>query len=106
VNRYDRRKFSATRLGELLKLTEHERTILRITTIRAVGVTDADMARARRMLAAERARLRRRAKGAKPRFMYEAKSLSRSKPWIAQGISRRTWFRRRKQQQERSRNVA
>jgi hypothetical protein len=32
------------------------------------------------------------AKGSKPRF----RSLSRMKPWEAEGISRRTWYRRRK----------
>jgi hypothetical protein len=38
----------------------------------------------------------RRRKGVKPRAQYEAASLSRQRPWEAQGISRRTWERRRK----------
>ena len=38
---------------------------------------------------------RRRKVGSKPRVAYLANSLSRSKPWEADGISRRTWERRR-----------
>lgn len=60
---------------------------------------------ARRIAAEERRRIRhrdreakrRRSRGAKPRAEYEAQSISRAKPWEALGISRRTWFRRRKQ---------
>lgn len=48
----------------------------------------------------EKARLRRekerRAAGCVPREAYEAQSLSRMKPWEAEGISRRTWYYRRK----------
>ena len=69
MNRYPRR-FTARRLGALLKLTEDERTILAITTIRANGVTDEDMARTRRALDAERKRKARSAKGMKPRPVY------------------------------------
>jgi hypothetical protein len=43
----------------------------------------------------ERQQQRRRAKGAKLRAEYEARALSRTKPWVAEGISRRTWERRR-----------
>jgi hypothetical protein len=32
------------------------------------------------------------------RAEYEARSLSKRKPWVAEGISRRTWYRQRKQQ--------
>jgi hypothetical protein len=40
-------------------------------------------------------REQRRAKGVKPRAVYLETSLSRTKPWEAEGISRRTWERRR-----------
>lgn len=46
--------------------------------------------------AAARARKYRAANGAKPRTVYEANSLSRTRPWEQEGISRRTWERRRK----------
>jgi hypothetical protein len=38
---------------------------------------------------------RRRTEGAKPRAQYEAESLSRTKPWLAAGVSRSTWYRNR-----------
>ena len=31
---------------------------------------------------------------AEPRSEYEARSLARRKPWVAEGISRATWYRR------------
>jgi hypothetical protein len=34
---------------------------------------------------------------AQPRDEYEAQSVSRRKPWEAEGISRATWYRRQKQ---------
>ena len=37
-------------------------------------------------------------KGIRPRSDYLARSLSRAAPWKAEGISRRTWERRRKRQ--------
>jgi hypothetical protein len=38
----------------------------------------------------------RRARGARPRAEYEGNSLTRKKPWEAEGVSRRTWERRRR----------
>jgi hypothetical protein len=32
---------------------------------------------------------------AEPRSLFEARSLSSSKPWQAEGVSRSTWYRRR-----------
>jgi len=51
--------------------------------------------RARRLRQRQRELARRRAQGTKSRAEYEANSLSRNKPWLALGISRRTWYRRR-----------
>src|SRR4029453_8580358 len=56
--------------------------------------TDVDKAareRLRREADRDRKERARRAKGAKPR----AQALSRTRPWDAEGISRRTWERRR-----------
>jgi hypothetical protein len=36
----------------------------------------------------------RRNHGAKPRTQYEGGSLTKNKPWLADGVSRRTWYRR------------
>jgi hypothetical protein len=32
---------------------------------------------------------------AEPRAEYEARSVERAKPWLREGISRRTWYRRK-----------
>ena len=45
---------------------------------------------------------RRRARGACTREEYEANCLSRTRPWEAQGISRRTWERRRRERRLRA----
>jgi hypothetical protein len=86
--------FDDDKLGAIVRLTEDEREGLRITSIGAVGVPKAERERRRR----ERKRLwkkaLRRARGAKPRGVYEAESLSKSKPWVLLGMSRRTWYRK------------
>lgn len=72
---------------------------------RTIGSFDADKA-TRKKLAKARKRKRdrvnaaakRRASGATPRAVYEAKSLSKTQPWIAEGISRSTYDRRRKKE--------
>jgi hypothetical protein len=83
-------------IGKAIRLSYAERLELKITTI---GSFDADKV-IRKKLAADRRRKRDRlrkaeergAKGATPR----ANSLSRTEPWKQEGISRRTWERRRK----------
>jgi hypothetical protein len=84
--------------GRLLRLSDAERTRLGITTI---GGYDVDRkARVKRSVAnrRERDRLgaaeRRKAKGAMPRAVYLAKSLSATKPWEQMGVSKRTYYRR------------
>jgi hypothetical protein len=70
--------------------------MLRLRTIAPVDMT-VDQRRAfSRARYQKRRQAKRRAEGKKPRADYEAGSLSRIKPWQAQGISRRTWERRRK----------
>lgn len=88
-------------LAVRLRLSYAERTLLRITTIGAFDVNKA----ARTCRRKERKRVKDRARaaqtrrklGALPRAEYLAKSLSQQRPWEKEGISRRTWERRRKQ---------
>jgi hypothetical protein len=87
-------RWGADKLGKRLNLTEAERYRLQITTIGAVDVDKAQRLARRRERARLRDQERRRSAGAKPRAEYEAQSISRSKPWQAMGISRRTWYRR------------
>jgi hypothetical protein len=81
---------AADAMAAWLGVSYPQRQALRLTTI---GSTDIKK-RAREELRKRKDRLyqerKRRERGAHP----QAQSLSRSKPWEAMGISRRTWYRR------------
>lgn len=87
------KRWRADKLAWKLRLIEIDRSALRITTIGAIDAGKAQRTASRR----ERNRLakeaKRRAKGMLPRHSYEAAAIARTKPWIAAGISRRTWYR-------------
>lgn len=66
-------------------------------TLRAARrvVSDKEATRAKRLAGwRDRKAAIRRANGCMTRAEYEGNSLSRNKPWEAEGISRRTWYRR------------
>lgn len=88
-------KWRADKLAQRLRVTEAERRRLGIRTIGASDMTKEERKQARRLRQRQRDRARRRARGAKPRTEYETNSISRTRPWLAEGISRRTWYRRR-----------
>jgi hypothetical protein len=75
-----------------LGLTYTRRQRIGITTIGAIDVNKRQRTQLRKLRAHERYRRRRQALGATPR----TQSLSALKPWAAEGISRRTWERRRR----------
>jgi hypothetical protein len=81
-----------------LGLTYAVRQQIGITTIGAIDVNKRERTRLRRLRARQREALRRRHRGARP----QSESLSRIKPWKAEGVSRRTWERRRKKAANRS----
>jgi hypothetical protein len=84
-------KFKADTLGRRLQLSSIERQRLGITTIGAFD-QDAEARKAARKSRRRTAeRLRRRAKGAKPRDQYEP--LTKTKPWERLGMTRRSWYR-------------
>jgi hypothetical protein len=88
-------RWRADRLAWKLQVTAAERHTLNLRTIGAIDQTKeqrADIAKQRKR---ERDQQRRRADGIKPRAQYEAAAITTTKPWITQGISRRTWYRRR-----------
>jgi hypothetical protein len=87
-----RRKFSAKTFGKHLRLTTAEWLVLRPTTMTPFDCTAKELERMRRAIRVERKRERRRREGATPQAM----SLARTEPWKAEGVSRATWFRRRK----------
>jgi hypothetical protein len=105
VQRGQLRKFSARTLGKHLRLTDGERAWLRITTIEAFDITPAERRRIRRLTKTIKERQRRRAKGVQPRIVYEENSLTRTKPWEAQGISKSTWERRNRVRKQRDASV-
>jgi hypothetical protein len=87
-------KWRSKTLGEMVKLTDAERTALSITTIAPIDVTTAELKKRRKEKSRERQAARRRAAGAIPRKKYEAGSISHAQPWIAAGMSRSTWYRK------------
>jgi hypothetical protein len=82
--------YSGKRMAELLNVTPEEEKALSVI----VGATVKAVRDRSRKTTTERARQRRA--GAVERSEYEAGSLSNAKPWEAEGISRRTWYRRQK----------
>jgi hypothetical protein len=91
-------KYGADTLAKRLNITFEERQSLKLFTI---GAIDRDQAQRRLRRAAEdrKRKERRRKEMRKDRYQtraeYLANSLSKTKPWLLEGISRRTWYRRR-----------
>jgi hypothetical protein len=85
-------------LGRRMMLTAAERNHLRIGTIRPCDLTpiEFELARKEKRRARNRAiqAAKRRRAGALPREQYLVQCLSRTRPWEALGISRRTYYRR------------
>jgi hypothetical protein len=87
----------ADALGRYLRLTDETRTALQIRTIGSVDISKQQRARRRKEQKRALERARRRTQGAKPRTKYLAtNAISRLQPWKYEGISRRTWYYRRK----------
>jgi hypothetical protein len=87
------RLWTATALGKALKLTNADRIRLNIRTIRPVDRTAAQLKQDRKERHAAAEAARRLKAGATPREL----SVEQQKPWIKEGVSRCTWYRRRKQ---------
>jgi hypothetical protein len=85
------RKPTARVLGKRLRLTNRERERLRLWSIRPFDMTDRQMHEQRKAKARAKEQQRRLMAGSKPRETSKA----RTRPWEAENISRRTWFRRR-----------
>lgn len=91
----NRKHWTADQLAWRLRLTIEERTMLGITTIGAVDRGKAARTKRRKERERQRKIAKRRASGCKTRAEYEAAALTRTKPWIAEGISRASWYRRK-----------
>lgn len=90
-------RWKADALAWRLRLTKEERTMLAITTIGAVDESKAARTKRRRSRDRQRKENARRSQGVLPRKEYEAKSAAVTKPWITEGISRATWYRRKRE---------
>lgn len=99
-------RWKADALAWRLRLTKEERNMLGITTIGAVDENKAARTKRRRAADRQRKENARRAKGMKPREQYEGQSLSKAKPWVAEGISRAKWYRRRADETARHRETS
>lgn len=90
-----RRFWRADAIASLLDVTKHERDVLGLRTIGAIDCDKRQRTIARKQRDRDRKRAA-RAASAKPRSL----SLEKAAPWAVAGISRATWYRRKK------RNVA
>jgi hypothetical protein len=88
------RRLKADTIGKLLNVTYAERCALKLTTIGCYDVPKPERAKRRKEKRRMTKQNRRRSTGTIPRHEYLTKAISRQKPWLAQGISRRTWYRR------------
>jgi hypothetical protein len=90
------RTLTAKELGKRLGLTNAEREELKLRPFLPIDKTEEEIAEQAKARERERRARKRREKGVRTREAYFAELASRPKPWIAEGISRRTWERRRK----------
>jgi hypothetical protein len=87
------KRWTATALGKALNLDNATRMRLGIRTIRPVDRTKAQLKQDCRERHAAAEAMRRLKAGATPRELSD----EQQKPWIKQGVSRRTWYRRKNQ---------
>jgi hypothetical protein len=88
------RKYKATTLGRLLRLTQEEQITLYIETIRPFDKTDADMEEDSKRRDREWQAANRAAKGSgRPRGRPKSKGV---KPWETMGIAKSTYYRRKR----------
>lgn len=85
-------RYRADTLAARIGLTAERRTRLKIRTIGAIDQTAEQRKRARGLAETERKRTQRRIAGIPKR---PETSINKDAPWLALGICRRTWFRRR-----------
>jgi hypothetical protein len=88
---------TAKQLGQRLRVTNGERERLKLWTIRPYNMGNAELLRQRKAKDRARKRRLRQLRGSEPRAAWlQANSVSRQKPWETEGISRRTWYYRRR----------
>lgn len=89
------RAWKADQLAWRYRVTVEERDMLGLSTIGAIDRGKAARTKRRKARDRERKANARAKAGMIARAEYEAGSLERAKPWESEGVSRRTWYRRR-----------
>ena len=89
-------RWKADPLAWRLRLTAADRATLGITTIGSIDENKGARKKRRKAQARKRMAKLRKSNGAISRKSYEDQSVAQQQPWISEGISRRTWYRRRK----------
>jgi hypothetical protein len=89
-----RRGYKADVLAIKLGLTADEREKLQVRTIGAADLNKRQRETRRKALRRDRARQRRRDRGAVSRDTYLKKCAEKAKPWLSEGVAERTWYRR------------
>jgi hypothetical protein len=79
-------------LGHELNFTGAEWRELRLRTIAPIDMTKEERDQDTGLRKRQRMRLKRRKEDRIPRAVYEANSLTRTKPWETLGMKRRTWY--------------
>jgi hypothetical protein len=88
-------------IGERLGLTNAEREQLKLWRFLPIDKSDAELAQLAKDRERARRASRRRQRGVRTREQYRAELAARPKPWEAEGVTRRTWERRRKKMSQR-----
>ena len=91
-------EWTPEQIAKYLGVEFYLRQVLRLWSFGACDMTRQERLKQtkadKKIIDRDRAAQRRRQRGAQSRAQYEAESLSRTKPWLALGISERTWYRR------------
>jgi hypothetical protein len=87
---------TAKELGERLGLTNTEREALKLWPFLPIDKTEEELAEQAKVRERERRARKRREKGIRTREAYLAELARKPRPWVAQGISRAAYYRKRK----------
>jgi hypothetical protein len=96
------KNFNSRELGERVRLTNAERERLSLWPIKPHDMTDEQLAELRKAKSRHRRAIKRRERGIRTKAAYMAELASRSKPWLDEGISQRTWQRWQKKKRVQS----
>lgn len=89
-------KWTADKLAWKFKVTLEQRTRLKLTTVGAIDLPKAERIKRRARAKRDRMAANRQAQGAMSRAEYR-KAVKSAAPWIEQGISRASWYRRKRE---------